>query len=261
MNIRTAVMCRNSEGAPEVVHFEISCTQDQYDKGVHYDQAKALASDQGFAPVMAFDERDPAWKSLAALRTEAEAAQSQEADLHETFFELAVTRMKEAFLEGYQVECADFVEEMGSVVCVFVEKAADAGHSFDVFVAHSENGYWDPCKGLDVFEPAIVMCKGEAQGLEGHATVVKLPLVKLVSDSNSGGFCLPPHEDLLEMAEQGIARSVRAGFSISLENAAEVMREEANLLHIKMPEELAPILEAVILRALEVQRHAMREGE
>ena len=110
-------------------------------------------------------------------------------------------------------------------------------------------------------EPAIVMNESEALALVGHAVVVKLPLAKLISDT--GEYCFPSHEDLLEMAENGIARSARAGFLIAQENAAEVMREEADLLFSNgiVPEEFAPILASVMLRALEEQKQVVRQGE
>ena len=58
--IKTAVMCRNSNGAPEMVHFDIECTDHQYTDGDHYGFAEDKARNLGFEPKLAFDENDPA---------------------------------------------------------------------------------------------------------------------------------------------------------------------------------------------------------
>lgn len=63
MDIKVAVMCRNASGEPEIVASTVTCTQDEYDNGTHYDRAADEAREKGYEPVMSFDEHDPAWQA------------------------------------------------------------------------------------------------------------------------------------------------------------------------------------------------------
>jgi hypothetical protein len=64
MKIRVYVGAFNSEGAPELLPFDVHCSSEEYVVGDHYDMARAMAQEQGYKPSFHFDERDPAARQL-----------------------------------------------------------------------------------------------------------------------------------------------------------------------------------------------------
>lgn len=42
-----AVACRNASGIPDMPIFTVTVTDEEYDLGIHYDKAQALAEDAG----------------------------------------------------------------------------------------------------------------------------------------------------------------------------------------------------------------------
>ncbi len=62
--IQVGVAARNASGEPDVVYFDVQCTQAQMDNGEHYEIGMVLAQEAGYEPKLAFDSKDPAWNSL-----------------------------------------------------------------------------------------------------------------------------------------------------------------------------------------------------
>jgi hypothetical protein len=64
MYIKVVVACAaNGNGQPDFFGTVITCTQADYESGIHYDLAKAQALEDGYEePMIAFDENDgPDW--------------------------------------------------------------------------------------------------------------------------------------------------------------------------------------------------------
>lgn len=61
MKINVAVLVEDSNGAPDVLAFEVHCSEGQYNEGEHYEIAKNRVRSDGYNAISAFDERDPAW--------------------------------------------------------------------------------------------------------------------------------------------------------------------------------------------------------
>lgn len=72
MNIKTIVVCRNSQGEPDLFPVLITCETDQFNNGDHYDAACRAAMDNGYDGVMvAADEHDPLFRKITLVRWEA----------------------------------------------------------------------------------------------------------------------------------------------------------------------------------------------
>lgn len=66
--IKVAVLAIDSNGSPELLGYEINTTQCSIDEGNHFDMAKQSAREDGYEePMMAFDQKDPAVKSLGVI--------------------------------------------------------------------------------------------------------------------------------------------------------------------------------------------------
>lgn len=65
--VKVAVLCHNSNGAPEFFTVALSLTAEERNDGVHYEKALDAASDAGFDPVMCFDADDTARHQLTNL--------------------------------------------------------------------------------------------------------------------------------------------------------------------------------------------------
>lgn len=58
------VVCEAADGVPELVGYDVSVNQHQYDEGQHYDLAKELANEDGYRVIFAFDMNDTAGRQL-----------------------------------------------------------------------------------------------------------------------------------------------------------------------------------------------------
>jgi hypothetical protein len=64
MKIKVAVVVTDSNGEGDIVKYDVICTQDEYDLGLHYDFAKEKAEEFGYEVKYSFDENEPAYKKL-----------------------------------------------------------------------------------------------------------------------------------------------------------------------------------------------------
>lgn len=59
MEIKCVVACINASGEHGVFPVIVTCSQDQYEEGKHYDAAEDEAAARGYEPRLVFDENDP----------------------------------------------------------------------------------------------------------------------------------------------------------------------------------------------------------
>jgi hypothetical protein len=64
ISIKVIVAGYNASGDPDFFFCKVSCTQQQYNEGEHYDIANQAAEDEGYEPAIAFDENDTAGKAI-----------------------------------------------------------------------------------------------------------------------------------------------------------------------------------------------------
>lgn len=59
MNIKCVVTCLNASGVPDLHPVLVTCTQEQYDEGEHYEHAKDNATLDGYENCgLVYDEND-----------------------------------------------------------------------------------------------------------------------------------------------------------------------------------------------------------
>lgn len=62
------VACTNACGEPDLYFVIISCSEEQYNNGDHYQYTELCAMDEGYeGPFVCFDENDSAGKALLHL--------------------------------------------------------------------------------------------------------------------------------------------------------------------------------------------------
>lgn len=71
---KVAVLARDSNGAPDLVFYDISCSKIDRTEGRHYDEAERRAVSDGYDPVISFDDFDPAWSRIQLLSENRELA-------------------------------------------------------------------------------------------------------------------------------------------------------------------------------------------
>lgn len=71
---KVAVLARDSNGAPDLVFYDISCSKNDRAEGRHYDEAERRAVSDGYDPVISFDDFDPAWSRIQLLSENRELA-------------------------------------------------------------------------------------------------------------------------------------------------------------------------------------------
>lgn len=282
MKIKMGVIGRNAGGEPDVLVIEVDCSDADYANGDHYDVAMSQAGANGFVPVMAFDENDPAWARLNApkptmisslgvagiaraafgnpIPTEAyefaeklqtamiengTAQVGVEASYRRVMDKLIVTYASDESIEG-----ADFIADVADL-CIGELARADDG--LVVGVAFCAEGFINSHGGVvDEFTAIFDLDAAQSIAKSGD-TVVWIP----ASFLSGGPF--PGHSDLLACAENAIALH-RHEFTISEEDASEVMREQLGAgAFSEFPEAMNPILSRIMMGAFERRNQAIRE--
>ena len=95
-NIKCIVAAINANGEPDLYFVKVSCTESEYENGVHYDLAKREAKKEGFDPVLAYDELDSAGRAMLGLFEwgSASVISTPNVQDHRTLPESAVTPQK-----------------------------------------------------------------------------------------------------------------------------------------------------------------------
>lgn len=65
--IRCVVSAINSNGEPDFYFVKVKCTPEEEENGLHYEAAKNSAIDNGYDPMLAYDEYDPAGHAIMDL--------------------------------------------------------------------------------------------------------------------------------------------------------------------------------------------------
>lgn len=69
MSLHIAVACRNASGMADMPVFTVTVTEGEYDLGIHYDRAEAMAAAEGYAsPFISFDHTEQNIILLAVRR-------------------------------------------------------------------------------------------------------------------------------------------------------------------------------------------------
>ncbi len=70
-SIKVFVLCRDANGAPDLVTYQIAATADEIGNGAHYEMAIARAENDAYeSPFEAFDEHDPAARRIVRVEPE-----------------------------------------------------------------------------------------------------------------------------------------------------------------------------------------------
>lgn len=77
MDRKMIVLCNNASGEREFHSCTVSVTEAEYQNGDHYRNAEENAEYNGYQPVMAFDQNDPAARQLLALGNWIVAAEAE----------------------------------------------------------------------------------------------------------------------------------------------------------------------------------------
>lgn len=65
--VRCIVAGHNSGGEADLFFVKVRCSESDYDEGSHYEAAKEYAEEEGYEPEIAFDENDPAGRTMLPL--------------------------------------------------------------------------------------------------------------------------------------------------------------------------------------------------
>ena len=271
MQIQVAVMCTDASGAPEMRRYTIELPRDHCARGEHYDAAKVKAKDEGYAPVMAFDENDPAWSSCGMDRVPATADASTEdtnpdgvlasliptpvADLYKKFFEEMVNLAQGAFIPGKSIDSgADILDEVGRVMNRYLrDEFPRAGQDCTLYVEFSpENGFWSEEAGFveDIVDATFTL--QSPLNLNTGWIVLGLELKEMAM---IGLESFPAHSDLQSAADEVLRRGKQHEFTVGTDNAAEAMREEFRLLSFAdMPATFDVVFVSIMSKAIEDDR-------
>lgn len=67
MDLKMVVLCQNASGKREFHSCTVSVTEAEYQNGDHYRKAEENAEYNGYAPVLSFDQKDPAFHQMLSL--------------------------------------------------------------------------------------------------------------------------------------------------------------------------------------------------
>lgn len=249
MKIKVGVMGTNAQGKAEVAFYDVDGTEDDIALGGHLQQAKERFFEEGKVPQIAFDKHDPAWSAFSGV-----------APVGAVYREITYKVMEElqdCLIPDRDVNGADLVDKVQHLLQgILTEDLPAAGEPNDLFVIHGPGGYWRD--GGLVEEITVTMNPKTAADLGSSPlyTVAKCSqdLLELAG--------APAETDLVDAAEAAFERAGKHGFSITEENAAEVMREELALAGLDdMPSEFNAIFEQAIALARENQsQHPRQRG-
>lgn len=231
--IRVAVLCTDANGAPDFFFCAVPADRCNVDEGEHYDQAKALCAAEGFGPLHAFDEKDPAWKAITRDHP------------YKEFYADAVSTLQDCLVDGREPSGADIISE--------VSELFQRAELTPVFIAVSADGFWNNTDGW-VESATQAHLAGTAQDFDGligtNVTVVQLDLKDVISEALLDR--IPDVETLHVAAENAIERSRKYGFTISQDNAVEVLTEELQMdgCDMDVVAKLGQVLHSVMLNTL-----------
>jgi hypothetical protein len=271
MEINVAVMCRNASGEADILKFKFELKDSQYDLGEHYDMAFDKATSQGFEPVIAFDEHEPAWQALASntpiesladpltdpngisveVIEQDEVNSPQEsgsANVYERFFQEAVHVMQGTFLEG-KFAGSESITNAGNLISRYLTKEIpEAGGDAKLYFAFGPDGYWNDEEGYveAVVDATLSADPNHHNDIAKRHDGVVIVGMTLNEISEVGLLSFPEVSDLDEAAQSALERAQEYGFEVNEDNTVEVMREELALaINVEitlMPKNFDPVL-------------------
>jgi hypothetical protein len=243
-DIQVCVVCENASGETELVFQGVSTTQDQYDEGEHKDTAKTVAEAKGFEPIVAFDEREPAWAAMNLAGSKA----------YQEFYARTVETFQSLIVGDNPVNGADLVDNLGHFLRQNVQEVMpSAGANLTLQIAMTTEGFIDQFGNVE--DDVRILCSAESIDLASRRGAVLVPVS--VDDVADG---LPTFADLTGAAEDAIDRGKENGFAITDVNAADVIREELDLGGIESPPvSFNPLLVQVMRNVQEAEKSAQRE--
>jgi hypothetical protein len=250
-------MCRSDDCAQvSIFRCVLDCPLSYIDVRGNYADAMDLAKAAGYSPIMAFDERDPAWKAMGLSPADSETSAGDGKPNHKAFFENMLEVCQDAFIPGKGVASgADLTDRMSEVIRSHV--AADA--DFKMYFAFSLDGFWANDFGFSNYiGDATFFCDPSSFdefAMANDVSVVGLKLADLDLD------LFPLHETIIDCAKSAIDRGKELGVAISEENAAVVLREELHRWdeHFEL-DRVPKEFDAVLIKAVmgEIERQAVR---
>lgn len=245
-------------------------------KVILYDQALQMAADMGYKTIdgalgglrherlqLAVAIRDAAAQSglcaadaplgVPRLITMCNqmAAHLSAPNVYKKFFDEAVIELQDAFLDGKEAG-SELLTNAGGLITRYLDHdIPDAGQECLLYFAFGPEGYWGDGEGYgnraDEATFSADATRHDDCLLDG-AVVIGLSLGEI---NATGLLSFPDLSDLQGAAEDAMHRARENEFTISADNAAEVMREElaldANVDISLLPQEFDPVLSLVML--------------
>lgn len=244
--INVCLVCVNAAGEANLVFRQVQTTQDLYDRGEHHEAAKFMLNWEGYRPVLTFDERSAAWKSMSLASNK--AGEHFHAKTFQTF--------QDVLVGNEAVSGADMVERLAEYLQESHVAGPDSGLSrLKLFVAVSSMGFVDP--DMWPTDKVCVICVPEAVELARRkgATVVEVVLEDVGASAN-----LPSFNDLQDAADAAIEAAAEKGLALTEQNAAEEVRAALVTAGFgPTPESFNPILARVIADVQRAQQQTERD--
>lgn len=213
-SIRLGVMVRDASGAPDFYFCSLVASPAEISDGEHYSRAMDLARERHYEPIVAFDENDPAWAAVSRHIP------------YESFYDEAVLRLQDAIVDGRDPSGADTIDE---VARLFEQQSPRD----DVYIAVSMDGFWNNTDGW-VGEALHAHLSPHAEPLQDlvgtDVHVVRLSLRAILTDGLLND--IPAIDQIIDAAEDALARARKHAFTIEASNANEVLSEELALAQV-----------------------------
>lgn len=209
------VICRNAAGKSDVFFTEVVCTAEQAAAKVHFDLAMTAARAAGHDPVLAFDESDPLWSSMAAKAPN--PYKKIVVGLLEQFSGLIVSEDP--------VSGGDVVEDLANFLREDVIKGFPSGTP--MFIAMHQGSYVSEFQGGRIVavtdeQPPVLFGQDVKDGLIAQGAI----LWELTRKDFAEGIDVPDLGVVRDAIHDACRRASDHDFTISEENVVEIALEE-----------------------------------
>lgn len=232
--VEVGIMCRDSQGAPDVTFAMVDCTAAEREHGHHHEVAMATARERGYTPVLAFDKGDPAWQTLVAP-----------ARFYKGFFAKAFHQCQDAFVSDRACSGADLVDTVGQL---FNEALNDPAGPSHFYIAITSDGYWNEIDGwvenasdATHFLGAEELKKLHGTNLHVLEIAMRLPMRELDAQR------FPSVADLWATIDDVLERASKYGYTLSGATAREAILEELQMAGAPIDESLVPFMVETLL--------------
>lgn len=171
------VFCHNAAGAPDVYSTQVQCTRERIDAGDHYDLAFDAARAAGYEPVLAADERDPAYRAFIASRQAEGVAQHSGGDKPGTRYvcEVEVKDALTGLAQTLEVHVDDASGAMFAVDATYLDQISERAVS-----PYSGNAllFAEPPEGSQPKNLQVALARRDVQAMEEELRASRLELVE-----------------------------------------------------------------------------------